>query len=139
MRPFTCSCFLLLLDRLSLLGLFHLLGTCFSSLCSLPFSLHAPALIPLFLSPSCATLRRWFLCLLNTFYCFYQPIRNQFVLFSPILCIIFLCFFSNHVFAMHNSFSSQNSSIFFPQHFFCQFHTHHAHPQNHQSVSQHVY
>ena len=49
MRPLTSSCFPLLLGRLSLLALFHLLGTCPLSLWSPPFPLHAPALIPFFL------------------------------------------------------------------------------------------
>ena len=46
MRPLTRSCFLLLvLGRLVLLALPFLLGICFYSLWSLPFPLHAPALI----------------------------------------------------------------------------------------------
>ena len=47
MRPLTRSCFLL--ERFSLLILF-LLRTCLPSLWSLPFPLHALALIPLFLA-----------------------------------------------------------------------------------------
>ena len=47
MRPLTRSCFfLLLLARFSLLVLPHRFGTCLPSLCSQPFSLRAPALIP---------------------------------------------------------------------------------------------
>ena len=48
MRPLTRSYFLLLLlGGLSLLALLHLFESCLPLLCSLPFSLHAPALIPL--------------------------------------------------------------------------------------------
>ena len=51
MRPLTRSCFLLLLlERLFLLTFSFLLGTCLPSLRSLPFSLHAPTLILLFLA-----------------------------------------------------------------------------------------
>ena len=51
MRPLTRSCFLLLvLGRLSLLALHVLLGICLRSRWSLPFPLHALALIPLTLA-----------------------------------------------------------------------------------------
>ena len=51
MRPLTRSCFLLLvLGRLFLLAHPFLLRICFPSLWSLPFPLHAPAPIPLFLA-----------------------------------------------------------------------------------------
>ena len=50
MHPLTCSCFLLLLGRLSLLALPFLLGTCLCSPWSPPFPLHALTLISLSLT-----------------------------------------------------------------------------------------
>ena len=83
--------------------------------CSFFATFFCPCLLP---PADVATPKRLLLHLLNTFYSLYQSIPNQSVSFPPILYVIFLCsFFSNHVFATRNSFSSQNSSSLFPSTF----------------------
>ena len=79
MRPLTCSFFLLLpLGRLFLLAVPYLFGTCLSSQWSLPFPLHAPALI----SPSLAKVRLSFTLTLHhlTIWCFGQTALLLFLL-----------------------------------------------------------
>ena len=53
------------------------------------------------------------------YFLLFLPTNTKSILVSlpPILYVIFLCSFSNHVFATHNSFSSQNSSSLLPSTF----------------------